>query len=147
MCKGGEFDLSFESLTSHAAQQALRDLPMTDPKFFAEITQPRSHINVPPSLNPEQEALEDALPDEGPTDDSDVPFLEVHAHHHETLHPMIPTPLPDASQVYVPIKAGGLSSTACAEETLVESVDGEVVDVTPQEDSRGCSRRNRVKNV
>ena len=85
MCKGGEFDLSFESLTSHAARKVLQELPTTDSDFFAEITQARSHVNFSPSLSPEQEALEDAAPDEGPADDSDVPFLEVCAHHHEAL--------------------------------------------------------------
>ena len=49
----------------------LQDLPTTNPEFFAEITQPHSHVNVPPSLSPEQEALEDTAPDEGPADDSD----------------------------------------------------------------------------
>jgi len=58
MCKGGELDLSFESLTSHMAHQVLRELPTTNPEFFAEISQSHSHVNVTPTLTPEQEALE-----------------------------------------------------------------------------------------
>jgi hypothetical protein len=141
MCKGGEFDLSFESLTSDAARKVLWDLLTTNPEFFAKITQPRSHVNVPPSLSPEQEALEDAAPDEGPADDSDVPFLEICTHHHEALDP---PPQSEVPQVYVPTESGGLSSTASAEDTLVESVNGDIFDVTPEVNPRGCSRRNRV---
>ena len=147
MCKGGEFDLSFESLTSHATRQALRELPTTDPEFFAEISQPRSCAHVAPALSPEQEALEDDPPDDELTDDSDVPFLEVCAHHHESLNPSLPQL--DTTHVYIPNETGGLTSTATAEDTLVESVDGVVVDVTPQEDTLPShrSKRNCRRNV
>jgi hypothetical protein len=45
--------------------------------------------------------LEDASPDDenGPADNSDVPFLEVQAHHHEFLNP---SSLLDPVLVYVP---------------------------------------------
>jgi hypothetical protein len=146
MCKGGELDLSVESLTSHAARQVLRELPTTDPEFFAEISQPRSHVGVTPTLTPEQEASEDASSndEDGPTDDSDVPFLEVHAHHHESLNPS--SSLSDLAQVYVPNDTGGLTTTAAAEDTLVESVNDVVVDVTPQDDPQPTCR-NRRRNV
>lgn len=123
MCKGGEFDLSFESLTSHAIRQVLRELPTTDPVFFAELSQSRSHMDIVPSLTAEQVALEDAPSNNeiGPADDSDVPFLEVCAHHHESLNT---TPSVDPAQLYVPNGTDGLMSTAVAEDTLIESVDG-----------------------
>jgi len=47
----------------------------------------------------------------------------------------------------VPTESGGLSSTASAEDTLVESVNGEVFDVTPEVDPHGCSGRNHVKTL
>ena len=145
MCKGGEFDLSFESLTSHAIRQVLRELPTTDPDFFAELSQSRSHMDIVPSLTAEQVALEDAPSNNeiGPADDSDVPFLEVCAHHHESLNT---TPSVDPAQLYVPNSTDGLMSTAVAEDTLIESVDGVVVDVTPEDDTRP-TRRIRRRNV
>lgn len=62
--------------------------------------------------------MEDASPDNRPTDHSDVPFLEVRAHHHEALD-SAPLPL-DLAQVYAPNESGVLMSMA-AEDTLLMS--------------------------
>jgi len=88
--------------------------------------------------------MEDAAPDEGPADNSDVPFLKVCTHHHEALDP---PPQSEVSQVYAPTESGGLSSTASAEDTLVESVNGEVFNITPEVDPRGRSQRKCVKGI
>ena len=143
MCRGGEFDLSFESLTSHEARRALRELPITDPALFAEISQPRSCVGVVPSLTPDEALLEDNPPDEGAEDDSDVPFAEVCAHHYESLNT---SPL-DPAQIYLPNETGGLTSTAGSESILVEAVDDVVVNVTPDVTASGRGRRVRRKNV
>jgi hypothetical protein len=103
-----------------------------------------------PLLTPEQELLEDGPPDEGMEDDSDVPFAEVCAHHIETSSTFtIPLPV-DPAHVYVPNETGGLSSTAGSENTLVEAVGDQVVNVTPDLDSttqNGRGRRIRRQNV
>ena len=39
MCKAGRFNLSYKSLTSRDAHQALNELAASDPKLHAEITQ------------------------------------------------------------------------------------------------------------
>ena len=81
MCKAGQFDLSYESLTSREARQALHDLPNTDPAFFAEISKPRSRSqHVAPVLSDDQVAQEDSEDQYGGTDaldDSDVPVVDV----------------------------------------------------------------------
>ncbi|KAG8938021.1 hypothetical protein FRC00_001924 [Tulasnella sp. 408] len=38
LCATGDFNLSYESLTSRVARQAILDMRSTDPSFFAEIT-------------------------------------------------------------------------------------------------------------
>lgn len=38
LCRTGDFNLSYNSLTSRSARQALLDLRSTDPKFYSEIT-------------------------------------------------------------------------------------------------------------
>src|SRR6202022_45959 len=38
MCRTGDFNLSYDSLTSFEARQELRDLKITDPKFWDELT-------------------------------------------------------------------------------------------------------------
>jgi hypothetical protein len=61
MCKAGQFNLSYDSLTSHEARQALRNLPNTDPTFFAEISQPRScSEHAAPFLDEHQIQQEDS---------------------------------------------------------------------------------------
>ena len=39
LCKIGEFDLSYESLTSFEARETLREMKTADPAFWAELTQ------------------------------------------------------------------------------------------------------------
>ncbi len=71
-------------------------------------------------------------------------------HHHEALDGLDPPPQSEVSQVYAPTESGGISSVASAEDTLVESINGEVFDVTrltPKVDPRGRSWRNRVKTL
>jgi len=60
MCRAGHLIYSYKSLTSCEARQALRDLPITDPAFFAEISKPRSRSqHVAPVLSDDQVAQED----------------------------------------------------------------------------------------
>jgi hypothetical protein len=73
MCQAGQFNLSFESLTSHEACQMLRDLPTTNPALFAELSQPRSRTAVAPTLTAQQVTAEDADAIDI-VDDSDVPL-------------------------------------------------------------------------
>ncbi|PPR03038.1 hypothetical protein CVT26_004573 [Gymnopilus dilepis] len=149
MCSAGKFNLSYESLTSHEARQALRELPQTDPEFFAELTQPRTRATVP-TLSPEQIEVEDAAPssDSTPDDDSDVPLTELIAYQAETqVEPASEVPAVEvAEEVYVADESGGLVSTAEAEETLVEAVGAEIIDATPVSSS-GRVRRTRRLNV
>ena len=61
MCAAGQFNLSYDSLTSYEARRVLRDLPNTDPTFFAEISQPRSRAgHAVPILNECQTQQEDS---------------------------------------------------------------------------------------
>ncbi len=39
MCRGGTFNLSYESVGSRACRDALKALKTTDPDFFRELTQ------------------------------------------------------------------------------------------------------------
>ena len=77
MCRAGEFNLSYESLTSRAARQTLRDLHETETEFLAELRRPRSHV-LAPVLSHDEALLEDSeeLELNIPGDDSSVP-LEV----------------------------------------------------------------------
>jgi hypothetical protein len=38
MCRAGDFNLSYESLTSFKAREKLRNMKTTDPEFWAELT-------------------------------------------------------------------------------------------------------------
>ena len=67
MCQVGEFNLSYESLTSSATRQLLRDLPLTDPEFFAELSKPRSRVPAPAL------SAEDVLHEDAEVSDVDVP--------------------------------------------------------------------------
>jgi hypothetical protein len=124
MCKGGEFNLSYKSLVSSEALQVLRDLPNTDPEFYAELTQPQAGISVP--VLTEDEALqEDNIPvvddiDNG--DDSVVPMDAIIDHVHGELGAN------DADCDFVLREDGTLQTTVEAEDTTVEEVDGVLVD-------------------
>jgi len=138
MCKAGPFDLSYESLTSREARQALRDLPNTDPTFFAEISQPCSRSrHAVPILNDDQTAQEDSEVQYGGADaldDSDVPVPEVDAHQVELVSKFqthsTQEDEEDLVHIYVIHDEGGLSSVAEAEDTLIESIDSHVTDVS-----------------
>ena len=75
MCRAGEFNLSYESLTSRAARQNLRDLHETETEFLAELRRPRSHV-LAPVLSHDEALLEDSeeLELDIPGDDSSVPL-------------------------------------------------------------------------
>jgi len=89
MCKAGKFNLLYNSLTSHKAQQALRNLPNTEATFFAEISQPRSRSeHAVPILDEHQIQQEDSEILYGGLDafdDSDVPLPEVAVHQDEIV--------------------------------------------------------------
>ena len=138
MCKASPFDLSYESLTSHEAQQALCNLPNTDLTFFTEISQPCSHSqHAAPVLNNDQAAQEDSeaqYSGADALDDSDVPVPEVDAHQVELVSKSQTNSTQqdeeDLVHTYVTDDKGGLSSVAEAEDTLIESIDSHIVDVT-----------------
>lgn len=142
MCRVGidDTNLSYESLTGPAARQMLRDLPFTDPDFFAELTRVR---NLPPSLTDEEAQLEDIELSELdiPGDDSAVPLEAVE----DLVHGVLP--MDDIEQEFV-VGEYGLVSAAEAEETLVESVDNKVIDTTSIiGQGLGRGRRKKFRNV
>ena len=66
------FDLSYESLTSHEARKVLRDLPATQPAFFAKLTNLcRRQI---PVLNDDEVIEEDNDTYDDTEEDSEVPL-------------------------------------------------------------------------
>ena len=141
MCKAGPFDLSYESLTSCEAQQALHDLPNMDPTFFIEISQPHSHSqHAVPILNDDQAAQEDLEVQYGGADaldNSNVPLPEVDAHQVKLVSKS-QTHSSDSTQeheedlvhTYITDDKGGLPSVAEAKDTLIESIDSHVTDVS-----------------
>lgn len=143
MCRAGAFNLSYASLTSREALKALRELVTVDPVFWAEITQPRSR-GTPPALTPQQAQSEDleevAIDIHG--DDSEVPMIDVVAAH--TQHPSMDLDRDRDDMLYVPGEEGGLMSTADAERTSTESVNGETVDASHVE---GRGKRAKRPNV
>ena len=147
MCRAGEFNLSYASLTSHEASKALCKLVTVDPMFWAEITQPCSQGGVPhhapPTLTSLQEQVEDleesAIDIHG--DDSEVPLTDVISVHTQ-LDSM---DCDDNDNLYILGEEGGLVSTADAESALLESVRDEVVDVTHTVEGRG--KRKKRANV
>ncbi|RDB20753.1 hypothetical protein Hypma_012086, partial [Hypsizygus marmoreus] len=144
MCKAGKFNLSYESLISLEALQALRDLPVTDPKFFAELIAPRSR--QPPTLSSEEADLEDLEEDSLNVfgDDSEVPMGTVLQVQGEPVRLEVKSDVADADdRDYIPEDGGGLVSNADAETTFVECIGNRVVDATPQ----GRGLRKKRKNV
>ena len=57
LCQAGPFNLSFESLTSLEARQALNELRQSDPEFYTEITSGQTPAAVP--SDPDGEFAED----------------------------------------------------------------------------------------
>jgi hypothetical protein len=100
----------------------LRDLPISDPDFFAELTRNRDQG---PALTEDNATFEDNedLNLDIPGDDSVVPLEAVE----DLIHGILPT---DDVEGAFTIGEDGLVSAAEAEETLVEEIDGVVVDTT-----------------
>jgi hypothetical protein len=146
MCKGGEFNLSYQSLVSSEAMQILHELPNMDPEFYAELTQPRSGMSV--LILTEDEALdEDVIPvvnDINNGDDSVIPMEAVVDHVHGEL------PSGDSNCDFIVGEDGRLQTIAEAEDTTVEEVDGVFVDttvaVTAVMDLEGRGWRKRTEN-
>jgi hypothetical protein len=153
MCRAGDFNLSYTSLTSREALKALHELVTVDPMFWAEITQPRSQGSVPnhapPTLTSLQEQTEDleesAIDING--DDSEVPMTDVVSAHTQ-LECSDSMDCDDDDELYIPGEEGGLVSTADAECASLESVQGEVVDATQATqavEGRGkCKKRANI---
>lgn len=138
MCKTGDLNLSYESLTSATARQLLRDLPTTDPLFFAELSTPRTRIELTPEE--EQSEDQDTSEEDLPNDDSSVPLEAIV----DAVHGILPHDGPETMFV---VGTDGVVSRAEAEETLIEEVNGVVVDATStvgQEEGRG--KRKKFRN-
>ena len=130
MCRAGEFNLSYESLTSRAARQTLRDLHETETEFLAELRRPRSHV-LAPVLSHDKALLEDSeeLELDIPGDDSSVPLEVVE----DDIHGNFST---EPDQVFVMGQDGLIPATE-AEETLIEEVEGQVLDTTTVVEQEG----------
>lgn len=153
MCRAGDFNLSYTSLTSHKASKALRKLVTVDPTFWVEITQPRSQGGVPhhmpPTLTSLQEQTEDleesAINIHG--DDSEVPMTDVISAHTQ-LECSNSMDCDDNDELYILGEEGGLVSTADAECASMESVQGEVVDATQASEAvEGRGKRKKHANI
>lgn len=72
MCRAGEFNLSFESLTSSRALDVLRDLPKEDPEFFKELYGFKESEPLPSTAIEDEETEESILAEGG--DNPDVPL-------------------------------------------------------------------------
>ncbi|KAF8196183.1 hypothetical protein BJ912DRAFT_1056612 [Pholiota molesta] len=145
MCRVGinDADLSYESLTSSEARQTLRELPITDPTFFAELTRERT-MPALPTLTHDEAQEEDVEHSELdiPGDDSAVPLKAVE----DAVYGVLPTD--DTEQEFI-IGPYGLLSAAEAEETLVESVNDVIVDTTSlaEQSSVGRGHRKKFRNT
>jgi hypothetical protein len=124
--------------------------------FFAEISQPRSRSqHAAPALDDDQVILEDSEDQYGGADaldDSDVPVPEVDVHQVELVAATGPSQTPstenlmeDLIHIYIADEVGGLSSAAEAEDTLIESIDSRVTDISSA--STGRPTRTRRSNV
>ncbi|KAF5372041.1 hypothetical protein D9615_008034 [Tricholomella constricta] len=138
MCRVGDLNLSYESLTSPATREILQNLPSTDPNFFAELTRPRSRV---PILSIEDVLVEDAEISEVdiPVDDSVVP--------HEAVVDDLHGELPETDDQHFVRGADGVISAAEAEEVLIEEVEGVLLDTTgavAQDLGRG--KRKKLRN-
>jgi hypothetical protein len=141
MCRTGGFNLSYESLTSYEARQKLRDLKMTDPDFWNELTQKTiDAVDMADGNMPEDEDISE-VPFE---DDSDLPCEVIIARVlGSDLGPDV-TSMPD----------GNLMSTAAAEsldrdETKGLSDVGEGNAIPPIDSERnnlGRGKRKITKN-
>jgi len=96
-----------------------------------------------------QEDSEDQYGGTDALDDSDVPIPEVDAHQVErvarSLIPSTEDHEQDLVHTYVTDEEGGLSSAAEAEDTFIESVDGQTMDVSSA--FTGRATRTRRSNI
>ena len=153
MCKAGNFNLSYESLTSHEIRQTLRDLPQTDPTLFAEISQPRSRLA--PILSDAECLHEDSEEVHGgfdAPDDTDVPLDEVEVHCEQIANGSAERAESDGAlnmdYAYVPDEDGGLSCVADAEDASMECVgSGDVASNVGIVTTTGRPKRMRRPNV
>ncbi len=62
MCRGGDFNLSYKSLTSRECQEALKNLKKTDPEFYTELTQSDSGevADIDENINAPEDNVEHA---------------------------------------------------------------------------------------
>ena len=135
MCHTGEFNLSYDSLTSPKTRQILRDLPITEPEFFAELSQRRSRVPLSADdiLHEDREVSDIDVAG----DDCSVPLEAVL----DAMHGVLPRLDSEAMFEEGP---DGVISRAEAEETLIEEVDGVVIDATSsvaQEEGRGKRKK------
>ncbi|KAG8917045.1 hypothetical protein FRC01_002695 [Tulasnella sp. 417] len=77
MCTTGDFNLSYESLTSRAARQAIVDMRSTDPLFFAEITSGRVEEPGNTTTYQEDEERSEAEDEESGSEDSEDDFFKL----------------------------------------------------------------------
>jgi len=141
MCRVGDSssNLSYESLTSPETRQVLQGLPISDPDFFAELTRNRDQG---PELTEDDATLEDSedLDLDVPGDDSAVPLEAVQ----DLVHGVLP--IDDAEGAFK-LGEDGLILAAEAEETLVEEIEGVVVDTTSvREQDLGRGKRKKFRN-
>jgi len=144
MCKAGDFNLLYESLTSFQAGQALRDLPVSDLEFFAELVRWQSQQQAPTlsAEEAESEDLEESSLDVF-RDDSEVPLKEVLRVQEEPLVENADDVIEFNDHDYKLEDRGGLISNADAETTFIECVNNVTVDATP----RGRGLWKKRKNV
>jgi hypothetical protein len=131
MYRTGEFNLSYDSLTSPKTWQILHDLPITEPEFFAELSQRHSHVPL---------SMDDILHEDRKVsdiniagDNCSVPLEAVL----DAMHGVLPWL---DSKAMFEEGPDGVISCAEAEETLIEEVNGVVIDATSsgaQEEGRG----------
>ena len=136
----GEFNLSYESLTSSETRQLLRDLPLTDLEFFAELSKPRSCV---PAL---ALSAEDILHEDAEVSNVNVPGDDLAVPLEAVLDPMH-RDLPRESDRMFEEGPDGVVSHAEAKEVLIEEVDGIVVDATSlHAEEEGQGKRKRFRN-
>lgn len=139
MCHVGDSasNLSYESLTSPETWQVLQDLPISDPDFFAELTR---NWDQGPELTEDDAIVEDSEDLDIHHDDSAVPLEAIQ----DLVHGVLPTDDPEGA-----FKLGedGLILAAEAEETLIEEIEGVVIDTTSiREQDLGQGKRKKFCN-
>jgi hypothetical protein len=108
--------------------------------LFAELTHAR---NISPALTNEEALSKDDTSSEVdiPGDDSAIPLDVVE----DTVHGLLP--IDDGEQEYI-IGQHGIVSAAEAEETLVESVNGVILDTTSTTNQAlGRGQRKKTRNI